>query len=109
MGLRECVPGVQPAGGEALDRLDRRVRRRAVGVCSVSASTRCNAVQRRRPECNALQQYDTSQCRYIDNLGVGPILPLLHETDAIAELQLLDGSSSSSSCLGGKLLRGLRF
>jgi hypothetical protein len=56
-----------------------------------------------------LQQYDTSQCRYIDNLGVGPILPLLHETDAIAELQLLDGSSSSSSCLGGKLLRGLRF
>jgi hypothetical protein len=53
-----------------------------------------------------LQQYDTSQCRYIAKLGFGPILPLLHETDATAELQLLDGSSSTSSCLGGKLLRG---
>ena len=60
------------------------------GVRSVSASTRCNAVQHRRPERNALQQYDTSQCRYIDKLGVGPILPLLHEIDAVAELQRLD-------------------
>ncbi len=37
-------------------------------------------------------QYDTSPCRYIDKLGVGPILPLLHEIDAVAELQRLDVS-----------------
>ena len=37
-----------------------------------------------------MQQYGTSQCTYIDKLGVGPILPLLHEIDAIAKLQRLD-------------------
>jgi hypothetical protein len=36
-----------------------------------------------------LQQYDTSQCRYIDTLGVGPILPLLHEIDAVASRRAL--------------------
>ena len=53
-------------------------------------SARCNAVQHLRTACNASQQYDTSQCRYIDKLGVGPILPLLHDIDAVAELQQLD-------------------
>ena len=47
-------------------------------------------MQHRRPECNALQQYDTSQCRYIAKLGVGPILPLLHEIGAVAERQRLE-------------------
>jgi len=50
-------------------------------------SARCNAVQHRRAACSALQQYDTSPCRYIDKLGVGPILPLLHEIGVVAERQ----------------------
>ncbi len=85
--MRECVPGAS-AGGEARSAGPKSAS--ACGVRSVPASTRCNAVQRRRPECNALQQYGTSQRRYIDKLGVGPILPLLHEIDAVAELQRLD-------------------
>jgi hypothetical protein len=92
MGLREGVPGARPAGGKASARSAGPKIASACGVQSLSASTRCNALQHRRPACNALQQYDTSPCRYIAKLGVGPILPLLHEIDAVAELQRLDVS-----------------
>jgi hypothetical protein len=40
----------------------------------------------------AAQNDNTLPCTYIDKLGVGPILPLLHEIDAVAELQRLDVS-----------------
>jgi peptide/nickel transport system substrate-binding protein len=43
-------------------------------------------------QCVAAQNDNTSPCRYIDKLGVGPILPLLHEIDAVAKLQRLDTS-----------------
>ena len=70
------------------------MRRRAVCVRSprLHVATQCNTVvatQLRRKACNALQQYDASQCRYIDKLGVGPILPLLHEIDAVASRRAL--------------------
>ena len=84
---------VRPAGGEALDRLDRRVRRRAVCVRSprphvarsaTPSATPSTRLQRVAAHC------DTPHCRCIDKLGVGPILPLLHEIDAVAKLQRLD-------------------
>ena len=48
------------------------------------SATPSNRVQR------VAAQYDTSQCRYIDKLGVRPILPLLHEIGAITELRRLN-------------------
>ena len=66
--------------------------RRSIGWTEECVGVRCaislrvstlQRMQHRRPACSALEQYDTSQCRYIDKLGVGPIRPLLHEIDFI--------------------------
>ena len=88
--MRECVPGARPAGGEALDRLDRRVRRRAVCVRSPRphVATQCNAFDQSASRCSSTTP--RSAGRYIGKLGVRPILPLLHEIDAIAELRRLN-------------------
>ena len=81
---------VRPAGGEALDRLDRRVRWRAVCNLSPRLHVQRTATPSTRVQRVAAQNDNTSPCRYIDQLGFGPILPLLHEIDAVAELQRLD-------------------
>ena len=94
MGLRGNVCRVRglPGVKQALDRLDRRVRRRAVCNLSPRLHVQRSATPSTRMQCVAAQNENTSPCRYIDQLGVGPILPLLHEIDAVAELQRLDVS-----------------
>jgi hypothetical protein len=74
--------------------------KRSIGWTEDCAGVRCafglrvHTLQLSATPSNRVQrvpaQYGTSQCRYIDKLGVGPILPLLHEIDAVAELQRLD-------------------
>ena len=63
MGLCEGVPGERPAWGKASARSAGPKSASACGVQSLSASTRCNAVQHpvqhRRPDCNALQRIAT--------------------------------------------------
>jgi hypothetical protein len=74
--------------------------KRSIGWTEDCAGVRCafglrvHTLQLSATPSNRVQrvpaQYGTSQCRYIDKLGVGPILPLLHDIDAVAELQRLD-------------------
>jgi hypothetical protein len=92
--------------------------KRSIGWTEECVGVRCafglrvRTLQRSATPSNIVQrvaaQYDTSQCRYIDQLGVGPIRPLLHEIDAVGScLRLVDAvhsSTPSRSCSGSTSL-----
>jgi hypothetical protein len=92
MGLREGVPGARPAGGEALDRLDRRVRRRAVCVRSprLHVATHCNTFEQRAMRCSSVRRHLAVQVHRQAQRRADPSASAL--IDAVAELQWLDVS-----------------
>jgi len=88
--------------------------RRSIGWTEECVGVRCAfglrvyTLQRTATPLNSVQcvaaQYNTSQCRYSDKLGVGPILPLLHEIDAVALRRALIDAIAELQRLGVPVL-----